>query len=228
MYSRIALVIMHDIKKFFPDTLWAITKQDNDGFIAKNEDNMIVNISPDEIKYRVVMKSQDDPGNNADEIVNRPLGFILKQMKSEFEGKSSDIYDELNKKKASFNRMAMRIAARSSDADFRMEKRILNNLNIEAKKNGWDFKLTNDEPPALIGDDDGFDVKIFVDSISWNYEFKLEGYPSGDHSGKTSDPIQEFQRWKRLNKLEEAEYNDDIDANVDTEKPTSSSTPTIR
>jgi hypothetical protein len=227
MHSKIAIVIMYDIKKYFPNTLWTITKQDKDKFEAKNEEDMTVSIGPADVKYRVVMKSQDNPEYDKDEVVSSPLSYILKNMNGGSKDPSNKIYDELNKKRASLGEIARRIAARNSDADFRMEKRILDNLNKEAKGKGWDFELKNNEPPLLSSDDSGFNLQIFVDSISWGYSFKLEGYPVGDHSGKTSDPIQEFERWKRLDKLKEAvrEYNDDVDDNADTKKPPS---PTIR
>jgi hypothetical protein len=256
MRSKFALVIIKDIKDYFPPSKWRgeITKDGK--FIAKNNDDISVKINPSHVMYNVKIEAEDDPyGDFTNEVTDKPLDVItnflgegipenevfkqrastdpdayaaiLRHVASDIEcsGKYSPevmrriiILPNFNLLDSIINRYA------ANPADFRMEERILNNFKNEAKKKGWEFEVTDDEPPILNMTIHSFGVKVSVDSIMWDYEFELDGYPKSMEKGQAEDPIHEFENWRfRSNKFKEAaeQYNQDVEDGdeIDTEPP---------
>lgn len=107
--------------------------------------------------------------------------------------------------------------------NFRMEERILDNFKNEAKQKGWKLEITDDEPPGLAMAVHGFNVKVGIDSIMYDYSFELEGYPESKEEGQVEDPIAEYPKWRNSDKFGEAaeKYNQDVEAEdeIDTKGP---------
>lgn len=113
--------------------------------------------------------------------------------------------------------------AKTNPADFRMENRMLNNFKDEAKQKGWKFEITDDEPPNLHMEVYGFDVKVGIDTIMYDCEFELNGYPDSIDKVQAEDPVKEYQQWIGSEKFKEAvkEWKADLEMeeNIPTKKP---------
>lgn len=96
------------------------------------------------------------------------------------------------------------------------ELEIVNLLKkMEAK--GWDVKEeTRDGRAALkINFHDLWDITIYPSSITYDFDFIIEGYPESAYWGSdTDDPIRDFQNWFKEDRFVKAieERNDAIDA----------------
>lgn len=207
------------------------------------ENDLSVKIDPSHIMYTVDMEAEDDSSDSTHDTTDKPLdiitdflgvgipgGDIFKQKASV----SPNIYCEVLRHIAArvehikrparlirriaillnldlFSTIINRYAA--NPTDFRMTDRILNNFKEEAKQKGWKFEITDSEPPGLHMNVHGFDVNVGVDSIMYDYMFELEGYPESKEEGQAADPIEEFEKWKKSDKLKDAveKYNEDIE-----------------
>jgi len=261
MRSRFALVIMKDIKDYFPPPKWRSEITKDGAFFGQDLTDISVKIDAKYVMYNVDVEAEDDPSDSTHKITNKPLDVLTKFLRKGMPGEEDE--EETLKQKASIDPgayavMLRRIAsdiehsgqcssklmrrmiilpnfdllhsivkhyAAANPADFRMEERILINLQTEAKQKGWKFEITNDEPPVLHMVTHDFDVTIGVDSIMYDYEFELDGYPKSKEKGKTKDPIHEFEQWRfHSDKFQEAaeQYNRDAEREdqISTKPPT--------
>jgi hypothetical protein len=98
--------------------------------------------------------------------------------------------------------LAARVAARE-DIETKEMQELANNMT----KKGWRVKADKNDRglPELTVDIAGvYEAKIEVDNIPWKYLFEVHEHPDTKAEGVTDDPIAEFRRYYRSDKVQDA------------------------
>lgn len=234
-----ALTLMDEIRSFFGTRGWELDVT-SDGLTATNyELDLKVKVGREKVNFRVVAEAKDDPADKLDVVTSNPTKELSDFFSAGVPG-GKEVFESYASSPQLFSGILRRAAARVKRlgpkriAAFIKQALIVLDLNEfiarvaaygeveteqladQMKKKGWDLEeFETDAGRAGIKIDfhDLYTATIYPESVEYEYEYVIDGYPKSMYWGTSEDPIRAFEDWVKTDNFNEAveERNADID-----------------
>lgn len=234
-----ALTLMDEIRSFFGTRGWKLDVT-GDGLTASNyELDLKVKVSREKVNFRVIAEAKDDPADRLDTITSNPTKELSNFFSAGVPG-GKEVFESYASSPYLISGILRRAATRVKKlgpkriAAFIKQALIVLDLNEfitkvaaygeveteelanQMKKKGWkleEFETDAGRAGIKINFHDLYDATIYPESVEYEYEYVIDGYPKSMYWGTSEDPIRAFEDWVKTDNFNEAvdERNADID-----------------